>query len=51
MPVLLRFSALVAFVIGVAFCVVDDTPDVVDILGALLIGLAFWVASTLVPER
>lgn len=47
----LRFAAMVVFIIGVIVCIVDDTPDVIDLFMTAFVGLALWVGSTLVPER
>lgn len=43
----LRVLALVAFIIAAVLCVVVDTPDVLDVLAAISIGLSLWVGSTL----
>lgn len=48
MSQILRFAALVLFIIAAVICLIVDAPDVFDILAAISIGLALWVGSTLV---
>lgn len=47
MSVILRFAALVLFIIAAVIALLVDTADVLDILAAISIGLACWVGSTL----
>ncbi len=44
---ILRLAALVCFIVAAVICLIVDAPDVIDILAAVSIGLAAWVASTL----
>ena len=48
MSQILRFAALVLFIIAAVICIVVDAPDVLDVLAAISVGLALWVGSTLV---
>lgn len=48
MSQILRFAALVLFIIAAVICIVVDAPDVLDVLAAISAGLACWVGSTLV---
>jgi hypothetical protein len=45
----LRIIALVCFIVAAVICLIVDAPDVIDVLAAISVGLAFWVGSTLVP--
>lgn len=49
MAVLLRFIALVLFIVAAVIALLVDAPDAIDILAAISAGLACWVGSTLVP--
>lgn len=49
MALILRILALVCFLVAAIICLIVDAPDVIDILAAISIGLAFWVASTIAP--
>lgn len=49
MVVILRFAALVLFIIAAVIAFLVDAPDAIDILGFIAAGLAAWVGSTLVP--
>ena len=51
MNTVLRIAALLCFAIAVVICTIVDAPDVLDIFAFGFSGLAFWVGSTLVPER
>lgn len=48
---ILRVIALVLFIVAAVLCIVVDAPDVLDILAAISVGLACWVADTLVGSR
>lgn len=50
MPVILKVLSLACFVLALAWCVIDDNPDFIDVLAAISGGLALWVGSELVPE-
>lgn len=48
---ILRWVAFGVFVIvGILLCLVDDTPDVFDILAGISGGLAMYVLSTVVKR-
>lgn len=47
MSLLLRALALVAFVIAAFLALAVDAPEGLDVLGAISVGLALWVGSTL----
>lgn len=49
MPTILRVLALVCFAIAAFVSLFIEGPDVFDALAAISLGLAFWVAATLVP--
>ena len=49
MSQLLRIIALVCFIVAAVICLIVDAPDVIDVLAAISVGLAFWVGSTLAP--
>lgn len=51
MHVILRVLALACFALAVAWCIIDDTPDVFDILAAGFGGAGLWCLSTIVPDR
>lgn len=50
MSTILRILALVCFIVAVVLAAVSDSPDTLDILTALSLGLAFWVSATLAGE-
>jgi hypothetical protein len=45
---ILRFAALILFIIAGCIAIFSDTADVLDIFAAINIGLACWVGSTLI---
>lgn len=47
--VILRFVALIFFIIAAVIAFIVDLPDVLDVLAAISAGLACWVGSTFVP--
>lgn len=49
MTTILRVVALVCFAIAAFVCLFVEGPDVFDALAAISLGLACWVAATLVP--
>lgn len=50
MSQLLRLLALLAFMVGGIICVLDSTPQVVDLFLAAFVGLGLWLVSTLVTS-
>lgn len=49
MALILRFAALVLFIVAAVIALIVDAPDTLDILAAISAGLACWVGSTISP--
>jgi hypothetical protein len=47
----LRFAALIAFIVGAILTIVQDPADPLDLFLALFVGLACWVGSTFLSDR